>query len=253
MPALQLLKRLVKGVVPAAVLRRARERLRADLPRSAVSYQGVYTQHNMRCLHEGRFAEIHDRHRVLNPFNGPNDTRLRQYCACMFAAFSSGVPGDFLSAGISFGVAPRVIYDFVEFERLGKTYHFVDPFLGVNYPGAGPNPYNTDFDFVRRQYPAGAPVVFHRALLPGCFPLDGLARGLAFVHLNTTHPPAEAASLAYLYGQLNPGGFIVIDDYAFNPGQFDDYDPAVQALGAVVFSLVTGQGVIQKPAAGRAA
>jgi hypothetical protein len=248
---MNLLKRVMKGVLPEAMVRDLRERFRTDLPRSARGYQGVYTQHSMRWLHEGRFAEIHDRHRKLNPFNAPNELRLRHYTACMFADFAKHVPGDFLSAGISFGVAPRVIYDFVEFGKLGKTYHFIDPFLGVNYPGAGPSPYNTDFEFVRRQYPGDAPVVFHRQLLPDCFPLKGLDRGLAFVHLNTTHPPAEAASLRYLYESLNPGGYIVIDDYSFGTGQFEDYDPAVAALGARIYSLVTGQGVIQKSGAAR--
>jgi len=244
---MDLFKRVVKGVLPASMTQLLRERFRTDLPRSALSYQGVYTQHSMRWLHEGRFSEIHDRYRELNPFNAPNESRLRHYCACMYADFSKTIPGDFVSAGISFGVAPRVIYDFVDFARLHKTYHFIDPFLGINYPGTGPNPYNTDFELVRRQYPEEAPIVFHRQRLPDCFPLDGLDRGLAFIHLNTTHPPAEAASLRYLYDTLNPGGFIVIDDYSFGPGQFDYYDPAIEALGATVFSLVTGQGVIQKP------
>jgi hypothetical protein len=248
MSAMQLLKRVVRRMIPAPLLNYLRQRLKTDLPRDALSYQGVYTQHNMRWLHEGRFAEIHDRYRTLNPFNSPNESRLRHYCVCMFAEFSRPVPGDFLSAGISFGVAPRVIYDFVEFERLGKTYHFIDPFLGINYPGDGPNPYNMDFEFVRRQYPPDAPIAFHRALLPDCFPLQDLTtQGLAFVHLNTTHPSAEAASLRYLYETLNPGGFIVIDSYSFGAAGFSFYDPVLKRIGAHVFSLVTGQGIIQKP------
>lgn len=240
-------RRLARKAIPATIQNYLRSRLRTDLPRDAPGYQGVYTQHSMRWLHEGRFAEIHDRHRRLNPFNSPNETRLRQYTACMFAEFSKEVPGDFLSAGISFGIAPRVIYDFVEFERLKKTYHFIDPFLGANYPGEGVNPYNTDFQFVRNQYREDAPVVFHRELLPDCFPLKGLERGLAFIHLNTTHPSAEAASLQYLYERLNPGGFLLIDSYSFGRGQFDDYDMVIKRIGAKVFSLVTGQGIIQKP------
>lgn len=247
MSASHFLKRLARRVMPVAMQNYVRERLRTDLPRHAPSYQGVYTQHSMRWLHEGRFAEIHDRHRQLNPFNSANESRLRQYSACMFAEFSKKVPGDFLSAGISFGVAPRVIYDFVEFERLGKTYHFIDPFLGANYPGEGVNPYNTDFEFVRKQYREDAPIVFHRELLPDCFPLEGLERGLAFIHLNTTHPPAEAASLNFLYEKLNPGGFMVIDSYSFGQGAFEVYEPVIRKIGAKVFSLVTGQGVIQKP------
>jgi hypothetical protein len=77
--------------------------------------------------------------------------------------------------------------------------------------------------------------------------MKGLERGLAFIHLNTTHPSAEAASLQYLYEKLNPGGFLLIDSYSFGTGQFDDYDKTIERIGAKVFNLVTGQGVIQKP------
>lgn len=243
----QSLKYVVKAITPPILVDCARKLFRTSAPVATPHYQGVSTEHNMRWLREGRYAEIYDHYRQLNPFNSPNESRLRQYCACMFADFAKVLPGDFLSAGISFGVAPHVIYDYVGFETLGKNYHFVDPFTGVNYPGSGTNPYNTDFDFVRSQYPPAAPIRFHRELLPDCFPLDGLEDGLAFVHLNTTHPAAEAASLAYLYERLTPGGFIVIDCYSFGHGQFRDYDPAIEAIGASVFSLVTGQGVIQKP------
>ena len=242
----QTVRDLARAVTPPILWALVRNLCRPGLSSSLPSYQGVVTQHNMRWLHEGRFAEIYDRHRHLNPFNAPNETRLRQYIACMFAAFAKGVPGDFLSAGISYGVAPRVIYDFVEFEHLGKMYHLIDPFLGINNPGVTISPYNTDCEFVRSQYSSDAPIKIHRELIPDCFPLDGLD-ALAFVHLNVTYPPAESASLAYIYEKLSPGGFILIDYYSYGQGQFAVYDPAIEKIGAVVFSLVTGQGVIQRP------
>lgn len=235
-----------RAVTPPILWDLGRKLCQPHLAPSPRSYQGVVTQHNMRWLHEGRFAKIYDRHRLLNPRTDQHETRLRHYCACMFAEFSKSIPGDFLSAGISYGVAPRVIYDFVEFQRLGKTYHCIDPFLGINNPDEAHAPYNTDFEFVRRQYPHDAPVQFHRKRIPDCFPLTGV-HALAFVHLNVTYPPDEAASLPYLYEQLSPGGFIVIDYYSFGKGQFDVYDPVIEKIHASVFSLVTGQGVIQKP------
>ena len=244
--ASQTVRNLARSVTPPILWELARKLRQHHLPPPPPSYQGVVTQHNMRWLHEGRFAEIYDRHHHLNPFNAPNETRLRQYFACMFAEFAKSVPGDFLSAGISFGVAPRVIYDFTEFERLEKIYHFIDPFLGINNPSETVSPYNTDFEFVHRQYPADAPIKFHRKLIPECFPLVGL-EALAFAHLNVTHPPAEAASLQYLYEKLSPGGFILIDYYSFGHGQFETYDPAIKKVGASVFSMVSGQGVIHKP------
>lgn len=239
-------KNFTKAVTPPFLWGLLRKLFGRNLTPHQVSYQGVVTQHSMRSLHEGSFAGIYDRHFRLNPFNASNETRLRQYNACMFAYFAKTIPGDFLSAGISHGVAPRVIYDFVEFARLGKIYHFIDPFSGINYPGKGDNVYNTDVRFVLGQYPFDAPIEVHQKLIPDCFPLDGLER-LAFAHLNTTHPEAEAASLEYLYEKLSPGGFILIDFYSFGQGQYDAYDPIVEKIGASVFSLVSGQGVIHKP------
>lgn len=244
--ASQTVRNLARSLTPPVLWDMVRKLRQRNLPSPPLSYQGVVTQHNMRWLHEGRFAEIYNRHRHRNPFNTPNETRLRQYCACMFAEFAKGVPGDFLSASISYGVAPRVIYDFVEFERLGKTYHFIDPFLGINNPDATISPYNTNFEFVRNQYSADAPIKVHCERIPDCFPLVGLD-ALAFVHLNVTYPPAESASLAYLYEKLSPGGFILIDYYSFGHGQFETYDPVIEKISASVFSLVTGQGVIHKP------
>jgi hypothetical protein len=245
--ASQTIKRFLKAVTPPVLWEAVRKKRQTHLPPPPPDYQGVVTHHSMRWLHEGRFADIYDRYRTLNPQNSPNLTRLRQYCACMFADYAKGVKGDFLSAGISYGVAPRVIYDFVDFGRLGKTYHFIDPFTGVNNPSeGGTHQYNTDPDFVRKQYPVDAPIQIHRELIPDCFPLEGL-EALAFVHANTTHAQAEAASLPYWYERLSPGGFIVIDYYSYGKGQYEYYDSIIDDIGASAFSMVTGQGVIQKP------
>jgi hypothetical protein len=238
----QALINIARAVTPPVLWGMARKLLHRS---PLTSYQGVITQHNMRLLHEGRFAEIYDRHSPLNPFTGPNETRLRQYLDCMFAEFAKEIPGDFLSAGISYGVAPRVIYDYVSFERLGKIYHFIDPFLGINNPDETISPYNTDSEFVRNQYSADVPIKFHLELIPDCFPLAGVD-SLAFVHLNMGDVVAEAASLQYLFDKLSPGGFILIDYYSFGQGQFNSYDSAIKKVGASVFSMVTGQGVIRK-------
>lgn len=212
-----------------------------------VNYQGVTTQHSMRCLHEGYFAQLYDRYRTLNPNNSEHLTRLRIYNACLFAELAKAVPGDYLSAGISYGVAPRIIYDFVEFWKLGKTYHFIDPFTGANNPADKQvHRYNEDAAFVKQQYPANAAISIHKALIPNCFPIDSID-SLAFVHLNVTHPPSEAASLAYLYEKLSPGGFILIDYYGYGAGQYEWFDPIEDQLGIRIFGMVTGQGVIQKP------
>lgn len=215
-------------------------------PEAAINYQGVTTQHSMRSLHEGYFAQIYDKFRTLNPSNSEHLTRLRVYNACMFADFCKGIPGDFLSAGISYGVTPRVIYDFVDFGTLQKTYHFIDPFTGVNNPSKSKiNIYNTDINFILKQYQNDSPIKLHKNLIPDCFPLKSLEQ-LAFAHLNVTDEVAESSSIPYLYSKLSPGGIILIDYYCYGSGQFEVYEPIAASLGVEIFELVTGQGVIHK-------
>jgi hypothetical protein len=104
--------------------------------------------------------------------------------------------------------------------------------------------YNTDAAFVRQQYQDDPSVLVHVANIPECFPLSGLGR-LAFVHLNTGNTIAEAASLPYLYACLSVGGFILIDKYAISHGYRADYDLTLARIGASIWTLPTGQGVIR--------
>jgi hypothetical protein len=209
-----------------------------------ISYQGVTTQHNMALMHSGKFGEIRDKYAKLNPAYEQNVTRLRHYYLCVFATIAKDCQGDFLTAGISYGIAPREIYDFVDFGKLDKSYHLIDPFAGVDENGDISADYNRDPDLVRNQYPKDARIIMHLGYIPDC--LDDSIGKLAFVHLNTGNAIAEAESLRYLYDRLSHGGIMVIDSYSYGKGNMDVYDPVINDLGVEVFSMVTGQGVIVK-------
>jgi hypothetical protein len=212
-----------------------------------IPYQGVRTAHNTKPLHRGRFARIYERFQPLDPFVPLNETRLRIYNVCLFAKNCATLEGDFVSAGISFGVAPRVIYDFVGFENLGKTYHFIDPLEAIESIKCTEvqKMYNNNLDYVLRQYAKAAPIKFHQSAIPDCLPIKDLKR-LAFVHLNTGDWAAEAQSLRYFYNALSPKGAIIVDDYAIGDGHFDIYDPILDELGIEPYWLPTGQCVIMK-------
>jgi hypothetical protein len=82
-----------------------------------------------RCF-DGKFAKIHDHYRALNPFAADTD-RYLHYNVCFFANLCRQVPGDFVCAGVSFGATARVVYEFVDFPTLGKTFHLIDSFEGT--------------------------------------------------------------------------------------------------------------------------
>lgn len=239
--------KIIRELMPPFIWRFLRKKFGRPVLYEKIDYQGVTTLHNMKCLHKGRFSDLYERYRTLNPYNSEHVTRLRIYTACMLADFSKSVPGDFLSAGISYGVAPHIIYDYVDFPLLCKVFYFIDPFTGVNNPGEGLNyEYNKDINFVMNQYPPDAPIKFYQDMIPDCFPISGL-NSLAYVHLNVTHPASEAASMSYLYEKLSPGGFILIDYFNYGEGQYQFFDMVSQRLGIIIYGSVTGQGIIHKP------
>jgi len=179
-------------------------------------------------LFEGRFAELHNRYRELNPFGG-EAYRYRHYNVCYFASLCRHVPGDFVCAGVSFGMTAKMVYEFVDFPTLDKTFHLIDPFEGIvsNDSGRIATNYNRDPDYVLRQYPPDSPIVLHRKRVP--FRLPG---PLAFVFTDTGNPAAAADSLPIFYQALSPGGILV----AFEYGQKTErYEPFLKQIGVTPF------------------
>lgn len=165
----------------------------------------IASRANTQPLFEGRFAELYAKYSSLDPNLDPEEGRYVHYFSCFFASLCRHVPGDFVCAGISYGVGAKMIFEFTDFSSLGKTLHLIDPFEGISAGGVAEN-YNRDPDYVRSQYPADAPVVIHRARIPLRLPGK-----LAFVLSTTGVPEAEEASVPIFYEALSPGGILISD------------------------------------------
>lgn len=211
-------------------------------------YQGLTVRHSTRYLHDSEFAKIFDRFWSLDPNYDGNLTRLRIYHDCAFARSALQAEGDFATAGISYGVAPRVIFDFLDLVSAGRTLWLVDPFVGAEAVGSIPvlDKYNTSQELVARQYPKAADVRFVTGFIPACLPLPGSPK-LAFVHLNTGDIASEAESLPHFWSALSPGGVVMIHNYSIGPGHEDEFDPAILSLpNCLPINLITGQIVLLK-------
>lgn len=198
------------------------------------------TSAHAKPLLEGRFAELYARHRPLQPFGSFDTKRYRNYNVCFFGHHCRNVPGDFVCAGVSWGVMPRMVFDFTDFLKLGKTLNLIGPFEGIvsNYTGQVSENFNRDPDYVMRQYPPNAPVVLHRNRIP--FRLPGR---FAFVFTDTANPAADAEALPFFYEGLNSGGVFITEQYANN---IDFYEPVLKRLGVTALWLPSGQGEIIK-------
>lgn len=78
---------------------------------------------------------------------------------------------------------------------------------------------------------------------------------VAFAHIDMNAPGPEEAALRHFWPMLNPGGVIVLDDYAY-AGFAASHDSARRVaadLGFSILSLPTGQGLTIKPPSAAAA
>jgi len=205
------------------------------------NFGSMGTSANAEPLLEGKFAESYTKYQPLDPFVPLDATRYSNYNNCFFANLCREVPGDFLCAGVSWGLAARMVFDFTNFAALGKTLHLVDPFEGIvsKRHGDVSARYNFDPDYVLQQYPTGAHVVLHRQRIP----LDEIPGKLAFVFSDTGDAVADAEALQGLYEALSPGGIFITNQYA---NDLPRYQSVLGRLGLTPLWLPSGQGVIFK-------
>jgi hypothetical protein len=209
----QALSAAVQSVTPP-VIWNLYQRLRGRVANSPWREFGLMaTCARAKPLLEGKFAQLYAQYRPLEPFDSHDTNRYRNYNVCYFAYHCRGIPGDFACAGVSWGVMPRIVFDFVDFPKLGKTLHLIDPFEGIvsNESTRVAESFNRDPEYVTRQYPQGAPVVFHRERIPIRLP-----HKFAFVFTDTGNPAADADALPIFYEQLNSGGVFIPEQYANN-------------------------------------
>jgi len=199
-------------------------------------YGRMLTTTDTSPLHTGRFAELYEKNITLDPHISSDVIRYRLYNICKFANLCRDVPGDFICAGVSWGVSPKMVYDFVDLPSTGKRLHLIDRFdrSGPGRSGISSEGYNSDIEYVRRQYPPDK-VVFHQQFIPQALPLPNVNK-IAFAFLNTGNPEADAKSIPLLLSRLSPGGIIIIDFSANGLGVFTRH-------GLEPFWLPSGQGV----------
>lgn len=199
----------------------------------------VATAANATPILHGEFADLYEKYQPLDPHVRKETWRYRLYNVASFARVCRSVPGDFVCAGVSWGIAPRIVFDYVDFPSLGKTMHLIDPFEGIvaNDSEATSPAYNLDPDYVMRQYPAGAPIEMHKKRIP--LHLD---RPLSFVFTDTGNPAADAAAIPIFYDALSPGGIIISEQYGNNTEHYR----GLADLGILPIWFPSGQGVIFK-------
>lgn len=217
------------------------------------SYQGIQAPFFMTRLHEGEFADIHEKWAVLDKhINGDlNHTRLRVYTVCSFAqlALDNNINGAILSAGVSFGTTALISAEYLNLENQNRDYYLIDPFDGSNTVSDRSNlrMYNTNFDLIQSRWNNAISTKWIREFLSPEVLKD--IETLAFVHLNTGDYDSELECLPIIFEKLAPGAFMVLDLYGWQTNEKQkEIDYILNQIGASSFLYITRQLIIYKPA-----
>jgi hypothetical protein len=190
----------------------------------------------------------------------------RMHVQLWAAACASQLDGDFIECGVNYGFSSSVVMEFLDWDRLGKTFYLLDTFAGLDprFITAGERRagalkrneqhlrnhfYVSSVDRVRANFAQWR----NQRIIVGAIPetLEQVdARAVAHLHIDMNCAPPEVAALRFFWPRLSPGALVLLDDYAYRG--FEEQRLAMNALacelGVPICALPTGQGLLIKPA-----
>jgi hypothetical protein len=218
----------------------------------------LVTSNNADFIKEPRFKKAYEAAAATNPWPGFT-LQWRVYIVCWFADHVKNLEGDFVECGVNTGAYSRAVVDYIEFQKLSKTFYLFDTFEGMpaelvsqeekasgvsNYLDGH---YKDVYQQVKETFKE-----FKVEIIKGMVP-DTLPRCTAekicylSIDMNATAP--EMAAAEYFWGKLVPGAVMILDDYGFpmHINQKLAFDKFAKKKDVNILCLPTGQGIIFKP------
>jgi Macrocin-O-methyltransferase (TylF) len=241
-------------------------RLLRTLLRNAYVNDGLISVHRHAFMDDPQFQRAYQR--GVDALGGHDryQWQWRVHIGLWAAASASQLDGDFIECGVNYGFLSSAVMEFLDWDRLGKTFYLLDTFAGLdprfitegerragtlkqNEERLCAGIYVSSVDSVRANFAQWR----NQRIIVGAIPetLDQVdARAVAFLHIDMNCAPPEVAALRFFWPRLSPGAFVLLDDYAYLG--FEEQRLAMNALaselGVPICALPTGQGLLIKPA-----
>lgn len=230
----------------------------------------VYNQDGLRSIHDHSFIQDPSFSRAYGRGVSACDRDYKWHWRVhigLWAAFSaSKLEGDFVECGVNRGFLSSAIMDYLDWDSLKKTFYLLDTFSGIDDRFLSENErkedvmernkwrlrrgfYTTNIDSVRENFSTWQNVQIVAGAIPET--LDAVkSEKVAYLHLDMNCVPPEVAALEHFWDRLVPGGFVLLDDYAYSGHklQKNAMDEIASNKGVKIVSLPTGQGLLLKPA-----
>lgn len=226
---------------------------------------GLLTLHRHAFMDDPRFQRAYQR--GVQAIGGKDlyHFQWRVHIALWAATSATLLDGDYVECGVNYGFMSSAIMEYLDWDRLGKTFYLLDTFAGLDPQFVTDDErqagkietsqkhlrdgfYVDSVDKVRANFSQWQ----NQRIIAGTVP-DTLnqvdAQQVAYLHIDMNCAEPEVAALRHFWPRLVPGAFVVLDDYAFKgyETQRVAMDGLAAEFGVVVCALPTGQGLIIRP------
>lgn len=211
---------------------------------------------NLHFLQEAKFRESYDEAVRMNLYVSPN-IQWRLHVLCWAGVVASKLEGDFVECGVNKGFSSKILMDYLEFEKLEKTFYLMDTFEGlveallteeekqIGITGGG---YKPCIDVVKKVFGNKENFKIIKGIIPQTLPLVDTEK-VSFLHidLNCVFPETEA--LKYFWERMVKGSIVIFDDYGWSGSieQKKAHDAFAESKGLKILTMPTGQGMLIKP------
>lgn len=256
---LRRLRRILALGIDAAVgtwsRRHGQLRVPVSIFHGPVSYEedGIVASQVPTFMEDERFRRALQCAEAAGKMTGP----WRIYICCWLADMVRGLDGDFVECGVNMGGYSRAVIDYIDFDRLDKTFYLLDTFNGLDhslvteaelahgidhYFGG----YRDVFERAKETFKAFR-VVLIRGSIPGTLAQCPSER-IAYLSIDMNCVAPEVAALHYFWPKVVKGGVVILDDHAFprHVEQRRAHEDFAALVGARILVLPTGQGIIIK-------
>lgn len=233
-------------------------RLRSGHYLGPITYDtdSLTTSNNCDFIKEPRFAKAYQTAVETKPWEGFT-LQWRVYIVCWFADYVKNLEGDFVECGVNTGAYARAVIDYIDFQKLDKTFYLLDTFEGFpieqitkeelkagiavykdHYIDVYENVVNTFKDFNVKIIKGRVPET-----LSQCDPSK-----IAYLSIDMNAVAPEIAAINYFWDKIVKGGVVVLDDYGFSLHTEQKYafDAFAKQKNVTILSLPTGQGIMFK-------
>jgi O-methyltransferase len=257
------LKDKLKTVLPSQVLdawhrlRWSQSYLRVPSPPTFNS-DGLITWHNSDFMDDAQFQSAYLQGERTGSWMGSN-IGWRAHVACWAASQGAHLDGDFVECGVNKGGLSRMVMEYLDWKKTGRTFYLLDTFRGLSEKYISPGErargitptmggyYEDCYDEVVATFRDIPNVQIIRGTVPDTLP-QVKATKVAYLSIDMNCVEPEIAAAEFFWDKLAPGAVIVLDDYGWSQHilQKRAFDEFALRKNVRILSMPTGQGLILK-------